>query len=324
MPSYTKLSRVAKHLSTAFTVLALLAAYSGHDGPVAQITRVMSSLATVGESASRASAQILDRSADIVAGASSAVMAVSTTTMDAAAAAWSGIDLMDMKMDNFFGRVMAENGDIIAKWTDASFGRSTTKCDIAPVIVFWQGMARTVSFQMPAAEASLEHTEVHGLYWKATGRAFIAFSGHISLEFTFNTATFQPRWANPVWELMEVNISSEAQQITDIIRAYTNRVQGHNVSWGPLPFDVIGDMTLNEQLTVRLCRWGRTIRIVANLLGAEICSLRVIGLLLALLAVDSSQSFRNVKSLIELLRTLGLHFRAAFDGYTVITDGGRV
>ena len=101
-------------------------------------------------------------------------------------------------------------------------------------------------------------------------------------------------------------------------------MEGHNVSWGPLPFDVIGDMTLNEQLTVRLCQWWRTIRIVANLLVAENCSPRVIGLLLALLVFDSSQNFRNAKSLIELLRTLGLHFRAAFDGYTVITDGGRV
>ena len=83
LPSYSKISKSAGQLFTLFTLLATGVVFTGHEGPLHQVSRVLSSAALVSESAGRAASLVLDRGADFTALATSAVLAVTTTSLGA-------------------------------------------------------------------------------------------------------------------------------------------------------------------------------------------------------------------------------------------------
>jgi hypothetical protein len=300
-------------------MLAVLTVYSGQDGPLTQVTRVMSSLATVGESASRASALVLDRGTDIVASASSRGLAVSSSTMDAATAAWSGIDLLELVIDKSYGRIVADDGEVIALWLADESGSSTTKCRIPEVTTLWQLQARAISISMPVLEVAREQLVPSGTFWSAWSRATLLPSGHIALEFSFSNALFRPRWANPLWEVFELNVSAEALQISNILQRVISNVPGTNISWGELSPAAIAALGIPGASHFRWRRWSRVGHLIWIGIIDELGSLRGVGVLVfdrhALIGMLSIKCRLAVK---RCIASVFLTFRGYLDGFGLV------
>jgi hypothetical protein len=129
--------------------MAIMALWSGQDGLVSQVTRMMSSR---GKSAGRAAALVLDMGADFTASASSAVLAVSSSTFSVAETAWHSIDLLDLSVTRTTGRVTTDDGSIIAKWGNSPLGRATARCHEQEALELWHNSATFIGISTPAPQ----------------------------------------------------------------------------------------------------------------------------------------------------------------------------
>ena len=77
-------------------LLCIFALGMGTDGPVQQVTRVLTSVADVSVSAGRLASALVDRTAEASLSATGAVLAVTHSTVGLVENAWNGIDLQDL------------------------------------------------------------------------------------------------------------------------------------------------------------------------------------------------------------------------------------
>ena len=285
LPSAAKLHRIAKQCGTALALMALMAVYSGQEGPLAQVTRLMSAAAQVGESAGRAASLVLDRGADFTAGATTAVLTISSTTSSAAEAAWHGIDLADMSCAKTAGRVLADDGLLLADWFNSSAGRVTTKAAQQEALDLWIAQVSSVGLSMPVLESFTEFLQPDGSYWKAEGRTRLLTSGLVACEFLFVKVSFRPVWANPLWDALNLNLSTEVTQISSSVRTFAETVNAVNVTWGRLDDGDTMPANFTKMMFAKVKRWLRAFSGALRLLILEVCSLRGFGIALAITLV---------------------------------------
>ena len=132
------------------------------------------------------------------------------------------------------GRIAAEDGDQLASWLNSFTGRATTRCSDSEPLALWISLAQSVSLSMPHVEATTQDFSVDGSLWQASGMAKLLQSGYVAIEFRFTSVTFTPRWANPLWDGLAVNVSTESDQILQSVQLFANSVAASNVSWGTL------------------------------------------------------------------------------------------
>ena len=60
-------------------------------------------------------------------------------------------------------------------------------------------------------------------------------SGHINFQYDFINASFVPRQANPLWELVEAEVSQEGQQIEMLLPSVLSAMPRGNVSYTAHP-----------------------------------------------------------------------------------------
>ena len=279
--SFPKVFKAVSKLGSLITFLAFAAIWSGQEGPLSQVTRLMSSVANVGESASRAASAILDTGADFTSSASSAMLAISGTTYDAASAAWSGIDLLDLRCSKTIGRITADDGNLLAAWLNSSTGLAATKCAHASARELWSSLATSIGVAMPQAQASTEKLTSSGHFWQASGKAVLLASGYTALEFSCVEVTFVPQWANPVWAAFELNVTSEYQQIANYVDTFIQAAPAANLSWGPLSDESLATMSLPVRMTAKLKYVSRAVYLVFRCFLAELSSLWGGGIVLA-------------------------------------------
>ena len=87
-------------------------------------------------------------------------------------------------------------------------------------------------------------------------------SGHIAFQYEFTRMSFAPRWANPLWELMEAAVSQESQQIEKLVQDVLEALPSPNTSVVPLSSEEVF-YTLPELLSVKWARFTRQLLHVA-------------------------------------------------------------
>ena len=218
---------------------------------------MLTSIADVSTSLSKAASIVIDGSADASSSASSAVAAVTAGTFGALASSWHGIDLRHLSGQRSVGRVILEDGSFLNEWLFSAAGEATTRCHDTEILHFWAVSGNVTGISMPAAQAATEFLNVTGAYWSASGRSSLTASGYIVFEFAFINVTFTPVWANVIWEVLELSIEGEREQILASVLQFVETLPTTNITWGDhsqdLPFDTLYRLWFLRKLR----RWGR-------------------------------------------------------------------
>ena len=320
------LQKGLKHFSTLVFLLLLAATCTGKDGPLGQVTRLLTAIANVGDSAGRAASVLLDTGTDVTAVASNALLAITTTTLNAAETAWRGVDLREVNGERTVGRVILDDGDVMTRWLKTPAGKMATRCNITKVHEMWSSLASSVGFSMPLLETNTENLIPESTYWRASGRAISLVSGHISVEYTFLYVSFAPSWANPLWAALEIDVSKERQQILALLTAFANTLPTMNTSFSALQ-TADADMVIQKAwAAVLLKQWARSMALRASLFVHWIGSRRGLGTLIFMAGMGfflrgSSRARQFALRLLNGVNSfLKAHFEWIWDyGFTIIS-----
>ena len=230
--------------------------WSGQHGPLAHVSSILGTTAAVAHSAGQAAVLVMDTGAGFTASATTAVIAITSSSLSAIENAWRGVDLSDVVIVKTFGRVVADNGQVLEHWVNSNAGIATTQSDLPAAIELWSALVASVELQLPYVSARVDRFEANSRYWRAEGSASMLHSGHTALEFCFTHVSFRPIWANPLWQSLDLNISVEHAQIMLAVGKADNYTKGHNVTWGPIlaTANAVGDVW-----AVWLARLGRSL-----------------------------------------------------------------
>lgn len=199
-------------------IVAIL--WSGHEGPIAQLTDMLRTVATVTRSAGGAAVLLFESSSGISIRASSAVLEVTASSLDVFQAAWHGVVLVQVR-SNATGYIEAVDSQDLGDWLESEKGGSTTSAPAA-VRGAWASLARSSSLSMPILRSSYEFFDELGSYESYEARIRLGDSGHYHFSYRQIQVRFRPQWANPMWDMLELNLSAEHLQIRraldDVIR----------------------------------------------------------------------------------------------------------
>ena len=196
-------SKAWKSCSSIIGLLAVLAFWSGDEGPLTQVTSMLRSMANVTRAAGGAAVLLLETGTALTASANSAMVSVASSSLGAAQLAWHGVDVLDVRFNT--------------SWLlEGSAGRTTGAQQ--DTLDSWSAQAASVSLGVPALSSRKERFDAAGRYHVADAAISWELSGHIVLKYLITETSFRTQWANPVWELLEWNCSAEASQISNTIK----------------------------------------------------------------------------------------------------------
>ena len=177
-----------------------------------QLTSVLKSVADVSKSAGNAAVQVLDTGATVTATASTIFVEITASTWGAAQAAWRGVDLTNVTIAATMGRVVAADESDLIDWINGASTAELTKA-LPEQLELWKGVVGGMSLSLPVQEHFQEtFVEGHALQ-RTEAQATILNSGQFAFTYHVQHVTFVPQWSNPLWQLLELNITAEAAQM---------------------------------------------------------------------------------------------------------------
>ena len=191
-------------------ILSIL--WSGHDGPLTQLTDMLRSMATVTRSAGEAASLVFDGGAGIAIRGASAMLGLSASGYDVLESAWHGIDLLEVRTTAGSGNIVAAAAEELGDWLEGSSGAASTSVPLQARHA-WASLCRSASLTMPAFFSSLEYFDESGTFEVHEATISLASTGHFRFHYRQIQISFRPLWANPLWELLEPNLTAEHQQI---------------------------------------------------------------------------------------------------------------
>ena len=199
-------------------------------------------------------------------------------------ASWRGIDLVDVQLQTSSGTIMAAGAEELAQWLSSPGAMPVTK---APGVALeqWVQLAWSLSADVPALAVTTESFNEQGALRSSEARGVIRASGYFTLEFRHTTASFRPVWANPMWSILELNVSAESKQILGTLQEL---LQAHYLTAHPGVVVEIDHDCLRAQLKIRARKWYLSSKAVLQ----ELFALRGGGLILAFLSLLKQTSVR--------------------------------
>eukprot|EP00930_Biecheleria_cincta_P064881 TRINITY_DN5056_c0_g1_i3.p1 TRINITY_DN5056_c0_g1~~TRINITY_DN5056_c0_g1_i3.p1 ORF type:complete len:447 (-),score=56.00 TRINITY_DN5056_c0_g1_i3:765-2105(-) len=244
--------RRAKHLSSLGCLVTIVAVGTGKEGPIGQFTRILTTVADVSNSLGHAASLVLDSSSGATASATSALAALSSSTLSSLDATWHGIDLYNVSGGRAVGKLLLDDPQRLNQWLFSVAGRAATRCNNSAALHFFAATANNTGLMFPAAESSTSALSLAGHFWEAWCSSRLTASGHVLFMFSYAEVSFAAAWANPLWALLELNPESERQQIQQLLQQFVEDMPVANVSWGTWSQDLT-----DESLELWCLRKGR-------------------------------------------------------------------
>ena len=216
-------------------VCVWLLAGGAKSGLFDQIARMLSSVAQVSESAANVASVVLDGSADFATSTTNAVLSFSTGSVNVARTAWRGVDLVNVNCTKTAGKVIGASAQAVARWFNSSLGKTVTQANFSEPIHLWTALAYSVTAELHTLHAMKDYLDVRGSYWQARGTATHTGFRSFEMEYSFIQVAFAARWANPLWEALNISVLAENVQVTTLVQEFADAVQVQNVTWHIVP-----------------------------------------------------------------------------------------
>ena len=196
-----------------------------------QLTRVIGSVAVLGEASARTAAQALNATTSIVASASELLVRTAENSLNLTANVWHGVDVFEIVAQRCAGRLAGDSADIVAEWLHSYEAKRLLPCLSPPLADALSMAARSVHAGLPFLETHLEDLNASGTYGAVHLEARILISGQLQLRFDTSNLTFSVAWANPLWELAAFETSVEKEQIMKAISSVLIRMPSKGFAW---------------------------------------------------------------------------------------------
>ncbi|CAE7243911.1 unnamed protein product [Symbiodinium sp. CCMP2592] len=199
--------------SAFWICMLLLLAQCFQWGFFEQLTRLLASVALVSERASVAATVVLDHGAELAFTTSSAVIAFTTGSLDLMRTTWLGVDLLDLRCTSTEWVLMARCWRIGSTLS----GHAATRTNRSEVLILWASLVTSVGVALPHIASTASDLEVDGLFWTATGSAYVLPNGNLMFAFRYVEVRFVPQWANALWQALNVDITAQHDQIQRLV-----------------------------------------------------------------------------------------------------------
>lgn len=223
---------------SALTMLACAILFGGHEGPVAQLARVLGAAASVSEAASLVMTQALNVTSTMGATATEVFLQVTSNGLSASANAWHGVELSNLSASRCAGLVVVDDDIVLHDWLLSPEAQTLLPCVDADLQDQLLAAAASVSVQVPSAQSSTERLNLTGAYVSQHVTGSLNSAGRIQVHFDRVTVTFIPLWANPVWEMFQFRLEAEREQIQRQLRQtlldLPRPLVSHSLEWHPV------------------------------------------------------------------------------------------
>ena len=167
------------------------------------VNRMLSSAATVTESAGNAAALIIDKSSALAEGTSNAMEA----SMSVVKAAWNGVDLAGLVANKSRIHIEAVHIAGLEDWLASDDRLTALPGAPSEAVEIWMAAIHIFSWWRPQVFISKDALNLTGTFWATWVRCSISDRGRIALDITLVQMSFEPRWANPTWELLQWDLA---------------------------------------------------------------------------------------------------------------------
>ena len=296
--------------------------YSGTESTLGHVARAVGASADVTVAASDLAVQLLNSTTSGVALVSRLTWDVTASSLGAVEASWHGVDLLNVSVSRARGRIRAASPQAIAAWLNSSEGRRITTCTEDFAQRLWADALWSLSHDIQDIEHSLDALEFHGSFSRVAFAAQWDPTGEASFKYEYAQVSFSPSWANPLWELLDLPLESEAQQVERLLDELVLRVPAaplleHRLSDADVPLSA-GDLWAIQRLKARrsaafLCifmfNWG--LRWIDWLIRGR-------GLWILTFALLAAGAYWYGRRLLLWLRSLKPRLQARLQGWIVV------
>ena len=239
--------------AAAVVCVALL---SGHSGPVAQVSRMLGSVASVAEASSTAAGAVITAGANMTEVVSVAFVGAAQNSLTLAGDMWFGIDIHNIAMRRIDGTIDSVDGTLLCKWLSSDVGRRVVPVP-AGFLDILTDVVSSVSSTLTAVARSDTLLDWHGQYHSIHAESSILTFGKIRLKWQWTALNFSLQWSNPLWELCEFDTQKEGQQIINRLQSTISAMTPVVVAVSPAEVE-LAEVELWRVLLARLyaqARW---------------------------------------------------------------------
>jgi hypothetical protein len=207
------------------------ALFSGSAGPVAQVSRLLGSAASLGEAAADTGAKVLAATSDMATSISGFAAAAAQNSLALSTTAWRGVDVLEIVGSRCDGIFAVDSPEIVTSWLAAPQAQMIAPCVDENLIAFTGAAADAVGRGVPVLESTTQDLDIRGKYGELHVRASLAATGQIVIQYSAVNLSFVARWANPVWATLDFPVSQEKAQVLDQLDGAKRMIPVRVVDW---------------------------------------------------------------------------------------------
>jgi len=190
-----------------------------HDGPVAQLSRTLGAVAAISEEGSDLLIAALRTSGSFTQAAGHWAADVISSSRDLSREAWNGIQLVNASMKAEAGTFVAEGPEVMLAWLQSA---EAVQLMAGFPEIREEGVVATkgVLFGLPLVTKSVSSLDRAARFSRA--ELVVAATGTLQVTLTWRlfSANFSVQWANPLWDMLELDASVNGSEINRIILNY--------------------------------------------------------------------------------------------------------
>jgi hypothetical protein len=190
----------------ALTLIVCVALLAGRVAPIEHISTMLGGVAEVTSQASRATSNIIGAGADLIETSEKAVVALSSSSLNLLDEVWQGVDLTDVTFAHSHGRVAVASAAHFATWmresaTEDIYSLSTAEQEVL------QHVVNSLDLALPHIENGITLFKYESSYVDFRAEGKVLSSGYLTFKWLWRRIQFAPRWSNPLWEAISVDMS---------------------------------------------------------------------------------------------------------------------
>jgi hypothetical protein len=207
------------------------ALFSGSAGPIAQVSRLLDSAASLGEAAAETGTKVLTATSEMASSLSGLAATAAHNSLALSATAWRGIDVLEIIGSRCDGTFAVDAPELVAPWLSAPHARRLAPCLDDHLVAFASAAAEAISPGFPVLDQSAQDLNVLGFYGEFHAQASLAATGHILVKYSAINLSFTVRWANPLWDTLDFPVSQERPQILEQLSSAKQMLPVRLIHW---------------------------------------------------------------------------------------------
>ena len=233
------------------------ALFSGSAGPIAQVSRLLGSAASLGEAAADTGTRVLVATSDMASSLSSLASTAASTSLALSATAWRGVDVLQVRGVRCDGMFAVDAPELVFSWLSAPYARKIAPCVDEHLIAFAAAVAEAIDNGIPVLEQSAQELDVLGDYGELHASASLAATGHIMVRYCAINLSFSVQWSNPLWDTLDFPVSQEKAQILEQLQSAKQMLPVRVVNWNAEE-SIAYHAPTSVRLTAAWKRWVRS------------------------------------------------------------------